>query len=219
MWSFDSGYQKHGRPDCACVCALPLSLHVNHSTVSTRRREKCWADVLGRLPLAGRQHAEDFRASIAHAGKLLIPQEALYKKNVLLVRGRFRPFTLLHNDMLRGAAEQFFCETDAQPADSAPLAVHSASDEACVFRDDSTVLLELTTRSMMEVTPITRSEMCCSEYRLPAMCWPGSIGPGFRHGRTSIRLSECLLGECGLLNVLSNMCCSTLCSTGLKRWP
>ena len=36
-------------------------------------------------------------------GGLQIPQETLYKKNVLLVRGRFRPFTLLHNDMLMGA--------------------------------------------------------------------------------------------------------------------
>ena len=37
------------------------------------------------------------------AGGLQIPQETLYKKNVLLMRGRFRPFTLLHNDMLQGA--------------------------------------------------------------------------------------------------------------------
>lgn len=38
-------------------------------------------------------------------GELQIPQETLYKKNVLLVRGRFRPFTLLHNDMLQGVLE------------------------------------------------------------------------------------------------------------------
>ena len=36
------------------------------------------------------------------AGELQIPQETLYKKYVLLMRGRFRPFTLLHNDMLQG---------------------------------------------------------------------------------------------------------------------
>ncbi len=39
-------------------------------------------------------------------GELQIPQETLYKKNVLLMRGRFRPFTLLHNDMLQGEAAQ-----------------------------------------------------------------------------------------------------------------
>jgi hypothetical protein len=30
----------------------------------------------------------------------------------MMVRGRFRPFTLLHNDMLQGAAGQFFCEPE-----------------------------------------------------------------------------------------------------------
>ena len=40
------------------------------------------------------------------SGELQIPQETLYKKNVLVVRGRFRPFTLLHNDMLQGALLQ-----------------------------------------------------------------------------------------------------------------
>ena len=32
----------------------------------------------------------------------------------MLVRGRFRPFTLLHNDMLQGAASQFFCEPEGE---------------------------------------------------------------------------------------------------------
>ena len=40
------------------------------------------------------------------AGELQIPQETLYKKNVLLMRGRFRPFTLLHNDMLQGILQK-----------------------------------------------------------------------------------------------------------------
>lgn len=72
-----------------------------------------------------------------------IPQETLYKKNVLVVRGRFRPFTLLHNDMLLGAASQFFCDDSSQ-------ATTDSYDE-CVFRDDTLVLLEMTTRDMMEV--------------------------------------------------------------------
>lgn len=38
-----------------------------------------------------------------------MPHEALYKKNILLMRGRFRPFTKLHGDMLMSAATQFFC--------------------------------------------------------------------------------------------------------------
>ena len=49
-------------------------------------------------------HQEDSVRLICYAcpGELQIPQETLYKKNVLLMRGRFRPFTLLHNDMLQG---------------------------------------------------------------------------------------------------------------------
>ena len=72
-----------------------------------------------------------------------IPQEALYKKNVLVVRGRFQPFTLLHNDMLLGAASQFFCDDSVNPTND--------SYDECVFRDDTLVLLEMTTRDMMEV--------------------------------------------------------------------
>ena len=40
------------------------------------------------------------------AGTPQIPMEAFRKKNVLLTRGRFQPFTSLHNDMLAGAASQ-----------------------------------------------------------------------------------------------------------------
>ena len=54
-----------------------------------------WCKIIGKLLL--------FRAACTIcAGELQIPQETLYKKNVLLMRGRFRPFTLLHNDMLQG---------------------------------------------------------------------------------------------------------------------
>jgi len=56
-----------------------------------------------------------------------------------------RPFTLLHNDMLQCAAGQFFCEDEDTSATSAE------GDDECVFRDDTLVLLEMTTRDMMEV--------------------------------------------------------------------
>ncbi|KAK9837499.1 hypothetical protein WJX81_007020 [Elliptochloris bilobata] len=85
------------------------------------------------------------------SGGLQIPQETLYKKNVLLVRGRFRPFTLLHNDMLLGAASQFFCGPNA-PGGSASVDMSAVTDSSdqCVFREDTLVLLEMTTRDMME---------------------------------------------------------------------
>lgn len=73
----------------------------------------------------------------------------MYKKNVLITRGRFRPFTLLHNDMLVGAASQFFCDPDGSLRSQDPD-FDTYTD--CVYRDDTLVLLELTTRDMMEVS-------------------------------------------------------------------
>ncbi|KAK9917589.1 hypothetical protein WJX75_006149 [Coccomyxa subellipsoidea] len=84
------------------------------------------------------------------SGELQIPQETLYKKNVLVVRGRFRPFTLLHNDMLQGAAAQFFCETPSKTGTSTDTGLASDTYDECVYREDTLVLLELTTRDMME---------------------------------------------------------------------
>ncbi len=72
---------------------------------------------------------------------------------MLITRGRFRPFTLLHNDMLIGAASQFFCDPDGTGVLSSQDVVGESGDAytECVYRDDTLVLLELTTRDMMEV--------------------------------------------------------------------
>lgn len=83
------------------------------------------------------------------SGEPMIPQETLYKKNVLLLRGRFRPLTRLHNDMLLGAASQFFCiegEEDLTLENSNG----NGGFDSCVFRDDTEVILEMTTRDMLE---------------------------------------------------------------------
>jgi hypothetical protein len=97
------------------------------------------------------------------SGTLLVPHDALRRKNVLAVRGRFRPFTNLHNDMLIAAAQQFFCGRPepaggggggaSVPAATGALAPGSAQsyEAECVYRDDTVVLLEMTTRDMMEV--------------------------------------------------------------------
>lgn len=47
-------------------------------------------------------------------GKVLQPASNLYKKNILLMRGRFRPVTKVHIDMLRSAREQFYQEEDVE---------------------------------------------------------------------------------------------------------
>ncbi len=44
------------------------------------------------------------------SGNVLQPATALYKKNILLVRGRFRPVTKVHIDMMERGKEQFLSE-------------------------------------------------------------------------------------------------------------
>ncbi|GMH43715.1 hypothetical protein BSKO_11637 [Bryopsis sp. KO-2023] len=85
------------------------------------------------------------------SGEPMIPQEVLYKKNALLLRGRFRPLTRLHNDMLMGAASQFFCSTlDEDLMENGIEGNGNGGYDSCVFRDDTEVFLEMTTRDMME---------------------------------------------------------------------
>ena len=45
-------------------------------------------------------------------GGVLQPTEALYKKNILLLRGRLRPITNVHIDMLRNGLKQYKAEPD-----------------------------------------------------------------------------------------------------------
>ena len=52
--------------------------------------------------------------------------------------------------MLMGAASQFFCDPDGTLGSQDPMESADAYTE-CVYRDDTLVLLELTTRDMMEV--------------------------------------------------------------------
>lgn len=48
----------------------------------------------------------------------LHPSEFLYKKNVLVVRGSFRPVTLVNEDMIRASWDQFRREKDVDPKKS-----------------------------------------------------------------------------------------------------
>lgn len=48
-------------------------------------------------------------------GNVLQPEDVLYKKNVLLLRGRFRPVTKVNTDMIRVGLEQFSKEEDVDP--------------------------------------------------------------------------------------------------------
>jgi hypothetical protein len=48
-------------------------------------------------------------------GKVLQPTDILYKKHVLLIRGRFRPLTKVHMDMFKVAKAQFDKEENVDP--------------------------------------------------------------------------------------------------------
>lgn len=83
------------------------------------------------------------------SGAVLQPSSALYKKNVLLMRGRFRPITKVHIDMLETGTKQYLEEGDIDP------------DNVCL-------LLELTLKSLTadgqisESDFIDRAELLCS---------------------------------------------------------
>jgi hypothetical protein len=48
-------------------------------------------------------------------GAVLQPSEALYKKNALVLSGRFRPYTIVHQDMLQKATGMFLQEPEVEP--------------------------------------------------------------------------------------------------------
>lgn len=138
------GVQLHSPCKAACCCTN----HVCMTLDALSDKDVCHAPSCCTARCSKMACTHSFRAC---AGKLEIPQEALYKKNVLITRGRFRPFTLLHNDMLVGAASQFFCDPDGSLRSQDPDMTFDTYTD-CVYRDDTLVLLELTTRDMMEVS-------------------------------------------------------------------
>ena len=87
------------------------------------------------------------------AGVMQIPQETLYKKNVLVVRGRFCPFTLLHNDMLLGAASQFFCDDTGKQ-------LTASFDDECVFREDTLVRKRRARVASADLTQLVGCSLC-----------------------------------------------------------
>jgi hypothetical protein len=55
------------------------------------------------------------------SGAVLQPSTALYKKNVLLTRGRFRPMTKVHVDMIESGLKQYLAEEDVEEANTCIL--------------------------------------------------------------------------------------------------
>lgn len=63
-------------------------------------------------------------------GEVLQPADVLYKKNVLILRGRFRPVTKVNLDMLEKGYEQFAKEADVDPNNIIALSELTLSDLA-----------------------------------------------------------------------------------------
>ncbi|MCB0505547.1 MAG: TonB-dependent receptor [Cyclobacteriaceae bacterium] len=60
-------------------------------------------------------------AMFGPSGNVLMPSEALYKKNVLILRGRFKPVTHVNVDMLFCGRKRFKKEEDVDPSQIAVL--------------------------------------------------------------------------------------------------
>lgn len=64
-------------------------------------------------------------------GKNVQPSDILYKKNIFILRGRFRPFTNVHKDMLENGLRQFREEPDVEEDNLLPileLTLHGLAD-------------------------------------------------------------------------------------------
>ncbi len=71
-----------------------------------------------------------------------------------------------------GAAAQFFCEVPSKTGTSTDTNLASDTYDECVYREDTLVLLELTTRDMMEVcTPQAPCSPLHSSSRLQYPFW------------------------------------------------
>ena len=138
--------------------------------------------------------------------------EAFRKKNVLLTRGRFQPFTSLHNDMLAGAAQQFFCEP----------ATDSDDPDECVYREDTLVVLEMTTRDMMDVRRCAVLRCTCLPLSLRSQhaCFGGVCDRSARCSVVPVRPAAPVLVLCNavLLPIRRTVSCvCTLTEAALTR--
>ncbi|NNC84712.1 MAG: TonB-dependent receptor [Bacteroidia bacterium] len=72
-------------------------------------------------------------------GQVIQPSNALYKKNILMLRGRFRPATLVHMDMLAKGKKQYLAQDGVDEDDTltlAELTLSSLSKEGVIDEQD-----------------------------------------------------------------------------------
>lgn len=72
-------------------------------------------------------------------GNVMQPSETLYKKNILLIRGRFRPVTKVHLDMIENAKKQFMKEKNVKEEDVViifELTIHGLTSDGVISDRD-----------------------------------------------------------------------------------
>jgi len=110
------------------------------------------------------------------SGAILQPREALYKKNVLLMRGRFRPMTKVHVDMIEQGMSQYLKEPD-------------------VKKDNVCTLLELTLKDLTADGKISEKDFIDRVELLGSMGYTVMISDYLKHYKMIEYLSSITKGQ------------------------
>ena len=110
------------------------------------------------------------------SGSVLQPRHALYKKNVLLMRGRFRPMTKVHVEMIEQGTKQYLQEPDVDP-------------------ENMTVLLELTLKDLTADGKISEKDFIERAELLGSMGYTVMISDYLKHYKMIEYLSSITKGQ------------------------
>jgi len=110
------------------------------------------------------------------SGAILQPRTALYKKNVLLMRGRFRPMTKVHVDMIAEGMTQYLKEPDVE-------------------KENVTVLLELTLKDLTADGKISEKDFIDRAELLGSMGYTVMISNYLKHYKMIEYLSSITRGH------------------------
>ncbi|MCG8573972.1 MAG: TonB-dependent receptor [Flavobacteriales bacterium] len=110
------------------------------------------------------------------SGKVLQPRSALYKNNVLLMRGRFRPMTKVHVNMIQSGMDQYLKEEDVE-------------------QENVTLLLELTLKDLTADGRISEKDFIDRAELLGSMGYTVMISNYLKHYKMIEYLSYITKGQ------------------------
>ncbi len=121
------------------------------------------------------------------SGKVLQPSAALYKRDVLLMRGRFRPMTKVHVDMINRGIAQYLKEDD-------------------VKEENVTILLELTLKDLTSDGKISKEDFADRAELLGSMGYTVMVSNYLKHYKMIEYLSFITRGQkIGVLLGIDNL--------------